>query len=382
MMSPVSGILTDKIGLRNTTFIGGLLAASGMFLSAIFVTNITVLYLTYGIMFGLGASFAYTPSLAILGHYFKRYLGLVNGFVTSGSSVSTALLPMALKWMLRTYNLSTTFCVLGAFTFFIVFCSLIFKPLRQPLPPQPLKEGQSPMNACFESLVNVDNWKKPRYIIWAVSIPIALIGYFVPYVHMSKFVKVTFPGENENSPIMCIGITSGLGRLLFGYVADLKGVNRIFLQQFSFVVMGILTMLIPMIPSFPLLLAVCLMMGVVDGCFISLLGPIAYDICGPRGATQAIGFLLGMCSIPLTVGPPIAGMLYDKTSSYHLSFVLAGIPALVGATMMCLMAFVPRVADENGVAGSGDVNRNDLEIADYPEQQEPLAKSAWSDGGN
>ena len=33
----------------------------------------------------------------------------------------------------------------------------------------------------------------------------------------------------------------------------------------------------------------------------------AFDICGPSGASQAIGFLLGLCSIPLTVGPPIAG---------------------------------------------------------------------------
>lgn len=54
-------------------------------------------------------------------------------------------------------------------------------------------------------------------------------------------------------------------------------------------------------------------MGLFDGCFISLLGPIAFDICGREGATQAIGFLLGMCSIPLTVGPPIAGLIYDHT---------------------------------------------------------------------
>jgi MCP family monocarboxylic acid transporter-like MFS transporter 10 len=48
-------------------------------------------------------------------------------------------------------------------------------------------------------------------------------------------------------------------------------------------------------------------MGLFDGCFISLLGPIAFDIVGPAGASQAIGFLLSLCSIPLTVGPPIAG---------------------------------------------------------------------------
>jgi hypothetical protein len=58
-------------------------------------------------------------------------------------------------------------------------------------------------------------------------------------------------------------------------------------------------------------------MGLFDGCFISLLGPIAFEICGQEGATQAIGFLLGLCSIPLTVGPPIAGKIHY--TSLHIS---------------------------------------------------------------
>lgn len=74
-------------------------------------------------------------------------------------------------------------------------------------------------------------------------------------------------------------------------------------------------MLLPVTKSFLVLLAISLGMGLFDGCFISLLGPIAFDICGRSGATQAIGFLLGMCSIPLTVGPPIAGLLYDHTGN-------------------------------------------------------------------
>ena len=44
-------------------------------------------------MFGAGTSLAYNPSLVILGHYFRRRLGLVNGIVTAGSSVFTIALP-------------------------------------------------------------------------------------------------------------------------------------------------------------------------------------------------------------------------------------------------------------------------------------------------
>lgn len=89
------------------------------------------------------------------------------------------------------------------------------------------------------------------------------------------------------------------------------------------------------------------------------------DLCGAEGATQAIGFLLGLCSVPLTVGPPIAGMLYDQTKSYKLSFILAGIPALVGALLMTL---IHRLKDDK------------VDIHDHEQISVPLAKPAWSEG--
>lgn len=366
LLSPVSSILTDKIGLRKTTLIGGLLASGGMLLSSFVYHNVEALYLTYGVMFGFGAALAYTPTLAILGHYYKRYLGIVSGFVTSGSSVFTAILPFLLKWLLNK-GLSVTFLVQAGMSIFVVACALIYKPLQPPPPKPKRKPGESDASAMLRSVINVDIWKKKRYIIWAFSIPVALIGYFVPYTHIPKFVSIAYPNENESFPIMCIGITSGIGRIVFGFIADLKGVNRIYLQQISFVVMGVLTMLMPNTQTFIQLLGIALLMGVVDGCFISLLGPIAYDICGPRGATQAIGFLLGLCSIPLTVGPPIAGLLYDQTKSYTLAFFLAGIPPICGAVIMCLISFVK----DDPVDAEDNIDKQ-LQIA--------LAKPAWIEG--
>ncbi|XP_053662553.1 monocarboxylate transporter 10 [Anopheles marshallii] len=364
LLSPVSGILTDKIGLRRTTFIGGLLTCGGMFASSYFTHNVTALCFTYGIMFGLGAALAYTPSLAILGHYFKRNLGLVNGVVTAGSSVFTAIMPNCLNYLVEHKGLVTSFRILAVISSFVIFCALLYKPLQPPPPPPKVKPGRSAVNTFLRSFINFDNWKKRKYIIWAVSIPIALFGYFVPYVHMGKFVKDNFPEKGENLPVMCIGITSGLGRLLFGFIADMPRINRVLLQQMSFVMIGTLTMCLPATGSFPLLLAITLAMGLFDGCFISLLGPIAYDICGPRGATQAIGFLLGMCSLPLTLGPPVAGMLYDQTGSYQLPFILAGIPPLFGASTMFLIRCVKDDDPKQQTMGTEP-------------KLEPLAHAAW-----
>lgn len=329
--------------------IGGLLTTSGMFLSSVFVNgqgerfdpaNIDKLYLTYGIMFGTGAALAYTPSLAILGHYFKKNLGVVNGFVTAGSSVFTAIMPALLTYIEEKSGLKTCLHVMTLMSFFIIIFAIVYKPLQLPPPPKEKKIGRSQLYNVTRSIINFDNWKKKKYIIWTICVPIALFGYFVPYVHISKFIVGKFPENNQNYPLICIGITSGLGRLIFGKISDFPKVNRIFLQQISFFFIGLMTICLPLTANYSVLLFICLLLGLFDGCFISLLGPIAYDICGSHGAAQAIGFLLGLCSFGLTAGPPLAGNLYDSTGSYTWPFIIAGIPPIIGASAMFLIRFI------------------------------------------
>ena len=75
----------------------------------------------------------------------------------------------------------------------------------------------------------------------------------------------------------------------------------------SFLVIGVMSMMIPLCNIFGGLIAVCLLMGLFDGCFICIMAPIAFELVGSKDVSQAIGFLLGMMSVPMTVGPPIAG---------------------------------------------------------------------------
>lgn len=77
-------------------------------------------------------------------------------------------------------------------------------------------------------------------------------------------------------------------------------------------------MTLSFIESYELLMVVTLGMGLFDGCFISLLGPISFDLTSQKHASLAIGFLLGMCSVPLTLGPVIAGAIHDQTGKLYL----------------------------------------------------------------
>ncbi|XP_077541928.1 monocarboxylate transporter 10-like [Haemaphysalis longicornis] len=329
-LSPVASLLADKFGARLTVVCGGLIGTLGLLLSA-WAFRVPYLWATYGGLLGVGSTMAYAPSLAVLAHYFNRRLGLANGVATAGSSVFTALLPLPLSAMLSSIGLANTFRVMSVLMLTVAICGATF---RSPVVVQAWEEeDKEPVGCC--DVLNRSIWKNRRFVVWVVSIPLALFGYFVPYVHLVQHVSDVFPDANGETLVTCMGITSGLGRILFGRLADLPNVSPVILQQTSFMVMGLLTLCIAAAHTYVSLVLVCLLLGLCDGCFISLIGPAAQRLTGTDGASQAIGFLLGFCSVPLTAGPPAAGILYDRRGNYNLAFLLAGVPPIVAAMLMC-----------------------------------------------
>ena len=92
------------------------------------------LYLTYGIMFGGGSSLTYTPSIVILGQYFKRYLGMVNGFVATGCSVFTIVMPHILESLLSNPNIGVSETNKNHYFNFHVCLFFLYPPsIRPPL---------------------------------------------------------------------------------------------------------------------------------------------------------------------------------------------------------------------------------------------------------
>ncbi|XP_074943556.1 monocarboxylate transporter 10 [Phalacrocorax aristotelis] len=339
--SPIVSIFTDLFGCRKVAVIGAAVGFAGL-LSSSFVSTIEPLYFTYGILFACGCSFAYQPSLVILGHYFKKRLGLVNGIVTAGSSLFTVSLPFLLRVLIDSVGLYNTLRVLCILLFVLFLAGFTYKPLVSNTKD---KEGGKKGKFRFppeKKICNFSVFKVLSYRIWAFGIPAALFGYFVPYVHLMKHVKDRF-GDSvpEEVLLLCLGITSGVGRLIFGRVADyIPGAKKVYLQVASFLFIGLMSMMIPLCHAFGSLIAVCLFMGLFDGCFICIMAPIAFELVGAQDVSQAIGFLLGLMSIPMTVGPPIAGLLYDHLGTYDVAFYLAGVPPIIGGVILCFIPWV------------------------------------------
>nr|XP_046918510.1 monocarboxylate transporter 10-like isoform X2 [Dermatophagoides farinae] len=332
-----ASVLSDRYGIRMICFIGGILATIGMYASSVSL-NLIYLYITYGLVLGIGASLVYGPSLAILGHYFTKHLGLVNGLVTAGSSAFSIIMPILLRWLLDLVGIQITFKYLSILMATLVLCSLSFKEQIK----RPSKQNGSAKKNLANMFFYDALWKNNLYLYWVISIPMGLFGYFVPFCHLVKHARDINSVYQGEVLVMSIGITSMIGRLITGPLADVSRINRICLQQIAFASIGLLTMFLPFVRDFPLLL-VCCGLGLFDGTFISLLGPIAFDLVGPEYANQAIGLLLCFCSLPLTTGPPIAAYAYGIYGNYKLAFCLAGIPPIFAAILMLNIIRMQRI---------------------------------------
>ncbi|XP_055744369.1 monocarboxylate transporter 8-like [Salvelinus fontinalis] len=359
--SPVVSMFTDHFGCRKTAVGGATMAFIGL-LSTAFATSLSLRYFTYGILFGCGSSFAFQPSLVILGHYFRRRLGLANGVVTAGSSLFSMGLPVLLTKVVEPLGLSRTFQILSLFMLVQALLALTFRPLlpqRAPMGPaepggpagsttQPGAPARGSRWSSAQTQVrkafNVKVFHIVTYRVWAFGVSTAVLGYFVPYIHLMNFVKEQFKEpQKEWILLVCIGASSGVGRLLFGKVGDLiPGAKKIWMQSVSFMVLGLMSMMIPQCTVFEGLIMVCVFLGLCDGCFITIMAPIAFELVGPMQASQAIGYLLGLMALPMTAGPPIAGLLHDYCGDYNMAFYLAGGPPIVGGIVLFFVPLIHR----------------------------------------
>ena len=142
------------------------------------------------------------------------------------------------------FQLLPCFIFLSCLSCPLILCSLTFSPPDNKISSTSSSSINTDNNteSLVEKLIYVKNWRNMRFVIWAVCLPSALFGYFVPFVHLVEYAQ-SLPLDQEEETnhskaavlLACISITSGLGRLFFGKLSDFpvftRNGNRIYLQQ-------------------------------------------------------------------------------------------------------------------------------------------------------
>ena len=169
LFGPLTSILCDRFGCRRVAFVGALLSVTGLFLTSL-VTRLQYMYLTYGLLWGIGSSFSFVPSIVMLGEYFDKRLALANGLGTSGSGVGSLVASPAINYLLRVVGWSNSLRILSGAAVFLVVACFLYKPHKT-------RQCDRNVTKQCSQLCDVSIWKNRAYVVWVLTVALFQFGY-------------------------------------------------------------------------------------------------------------------------------------------------------------------------------------------------------------
>lgn len=374
LFAPVTSALCERFGCRIVAFVGGLLGVLGFVLSS-FVTDVHRLYVTFGVLWGIGASLSYLPTLRSLPYWFSRRISLANGIVTAGSGVGTIAMGPVMQLTVNHLGWANSTRVLAG-----VLCLCTIGSLLYRVPSQTDKEAE-------KAVEETENRKRPRmfdfsvfknkaFLVWCIALSAFMMGYFVPFVHLPAYAEECgIPNSQSSTLVGMMSVGSTFGRLFFGKLGDHPRVNRLYCFQIAMLIIGVADTLSTLTKSYAGLVVYMVVFGVFDGCFVVFLAVLCADIVGVDKVSAGIGVQFFFMALTSIAGPPLAGVIYDLSKSYQIAFYVAGACSTIAT---CLLFLVPALIPQESVQDT----HGRAETVHSKDSEKPLIRISSPDSSN
>ena len=221
------GALQRKLGPGLVVTIGGLLTLIGMVFTS-FATQVSWVWIGFGIIAGLGVGGAYGVTINNTVKFFPDKRGLIAGLSTCFFGLGSIIFPPILNSMIGSIGVMKTFRILGIIIgavvmiagFFISECPADWLP-EGFTPPAPAP-GSGPANKKWHEML-----RDLRFWVAVLAFLLfASAGLFV--VSQAKQMAIGIGGIDETASLAAltvsiIGIANSGGRLLWGTISDKIG---------------------------------------------------------------------------------------------------------------------------------------------------------------
>jgi len=318
------GMLADRWGPRMVCMTGMVFIAMGLFLTSL-AQSLATVYLSYGLLVGLGIAFVYTPSIACVQPWFNKRRGLASGIASAGVGAGTLVLPVVVSYLLIEVNWREALQMMSAGVLLIGLTAGFL------LKRAPNLSGNT--SGPLPGLTLSATLKPPSFKWLYMGTLLGAPVMFVPFAHISAAARdAGVPDAQAVGLVGLIGIGSLVGRFAIGWLADRMGrIRTLMLMQG---LMG-LSYLVWAGAQDPWMFAVfALWFGLSYGSIVSLLPAICMDLFGGRAVSAIIGTLYTGAALGNLLGPVLAGQVFDMTQSYALViWITLGISAM--ATYSC-----------------------------------------------
>jgi OFA family oxalate/formate antiporter-like MFS transporter len=330
----LGGYAQDKLGPKKVTLAGSVLIGVGMASTAVITSSTPwLVYITYGVIGGLGVGALYTSTLAAIQKWFPDRRGFASGMIVSAFGFSLVVFAPLAKFSLSGLGVPTTFLIFGI-AFFAVcgFCSLFIQN-----PP----EGYLPEGYVPPPAVLAKQQYSPQEIIKTKQFYLLMGGLFFTlpayFILNPVFISLgTARGLTEAIALLGVsmtGIGSAVGRLAVGWTSDQIG------RKAAMVAIAVITLCaaLAMIAAEGVLFLICIVLvsfafGGAAGVYAAMTAEsFGTKFGGMNFGLVMIGFGASALTFPMIAKQLTAG------GNYTSSFALAAATCVIAIVLVLLM---------------------------------------------
>lgn len=195
----------------------------------------------------------------------------------------------------------------------------------------------------FKDILDFSYFLDIRFLLFSISNFILYVWYDVVYVYLPDWAGEHGVSMTDASMLISlIGIVNMFGEIGLGWVGDRKEFSPTIIYAVCMAFCGISVVLIPLFTSYTWMCVLSSAFGLFIAANYSLTSIILVNLVDLDRFTNAYGLLLLVQGIANLVGPPLAGMGYDYTGDYNLSFFLAGGFIILSGVLLFILPVVSR----------------------------------------
>ncbi|XP_009068295.1 PREDICTED: monocarboxylate transporter 6 [Acanthisitta chloris] len=404
---PLCSILVKRFGCRFAVMLGGLLSGLGM-VSSSFCQSISQLYLTAGLITGLGSCFSFQAGVTVLGYYFVQWRTLANAVASTGVSLGFTLWPLLSQYLLDEMGWRNTFLIFGGILLNGCVCGAIMRPIQLAprSPPQSPKPGEEPgsraedaqlsngaspaqsvlqqhprRTACLKVLQKYLAFdilcQNKGYRIYTIGVTWMMMGFALPHVYLVPYA--IHNGVEEHRAALLISVIGFINIFIRPLTGLLSGHSvftgrRIYLFSLAVLLYGLSNFICVISAEFTGLIIYCVILSIAMSGVGALTFQVLMDVVEMERFSSALGLFTILESITLLIGPPLTGLLVDITSDFHYVFYNSSF-FLISAALFMGLSFCA-LEKKNKLREASKVPLDNPSRSQYNETPtEPLAGS-------
>jgi len=312
------GLWTNKKGPRVVALTGAVLYGLGVFLASFSANKLWWLYLSYGVIGGLGLGFGYIVPVATLVKWFPDRRGLITGIAVGCFGAGALITAPVATRLIQTVGVLPTFAYLGIgyFIVTIIAASFMQNPPEGWQPPgwtptaKEISERATHDYVLSEALKTWQWWALWLILFLNTCAGISVISQEAPIFQELTGVTAVIAGG-------MVGIASlgnAFGRVFWAWLSDLVTRRVTFIVMF--VVQLLLFWFLPTITAASIMTAVTFVILMYYGGGFGTMPAFAADYFGSKNVGPIYGLMLTAWSFASVFGPLYTAHMRETTGNY------------------------------------------------------------------